>query len=112
MLFELSFILKLGLRVSVAAAFVTSASIIAERSSPVIGALIASLPISAGLSYVFLALDHDADFIGESALANLPINAATMCFGLTYVLLAQRGSAAVSTLSAVAVWIALASRCL
>jgi hypothetical protein len=75
----------------------------------VIGALIATLPISAGPSYVFLALDHDAAFIAEGALASLPINAATIFLGLTYVVLAQRQSAIVSCLSAVAVWIMLAS---
>ena len=57
---ELHFILLLVLRMAVAAAFVVSASIITERSGPVIGALIATLPISAGPSYTFLALDHDA----------------------------------------------------
>ena len=58
---------------------------------------------------MFLALDHDADFIAEGALASLPINAATILLGLTYVVLAQRQNALVSCLGAVAVWIALAS---
>jgi hypothetical protein len=58
---------------------------------------------------VFLALDHDAAFIAEGALASLPINAATIFLGLTYVVLAQRQNAVVSCLGAVAVWIALAS---
>jgi len=70
---------------AVTAAFVVSASIITERSGPVIGALIATLPISAGPSYVFLALDHDAAFIANGALASLPINAATIWLALTYV---------------------------
>src|SRR3954449_2464460 len=106
---ELAFLLTLALRMAITAAFVVSASIITERSGPVIGALVATLPISAGPSYVFLALDHDAAFIVEGALASLPINAATIFLGLTYVVLAQRRSAVVSCLSAVAVWIALAS---
>src|SRR5712664_701998 len=106
---DLAFILTLALRMAVTAAFVVSASVITERSGPVIGALIATLPISAGPSYVFLALDHNAAFIAEGALASLPINAATIFLGLTYVVLAQRQSAVVSCLSAVAVWIMLAS---
>jgi hypothetical protein len=106
---DLTFILTLALRMAVTAAFVVTASVITERSGPVIGALVATLPISAGPSYVFLALDHDAAFIAEGALASLPINAATIFLGLTYVVLAQRRSAIVSCLSAVAVWIALAS---
>ena len=93
---ELAFLLTLGLRMAITAAFVVTASVITERSGPVIGALVATLPISAGPSYVFLALDHDAAFIAEGALASLPINAATIFLGLTYVVLAQRHSALVS----------------
>src|SRR5437667_4253140 len=106
---ELAFILALALRMAITAAFVVTGSIVTERSGPVIGALIATLPISAGPSYVFLALDHDAAFIAEGALASLPINAATVFLGLTYVVLAQRHSAIVSCGTAVVVWIALAS---
>jgi hypothetical protein len=106
---DLAFILTLALRMAVTAAFVVTASVITERSGPVIGALVATLPISAGPSYVFLALDHDSAFIAEGALASLPINAATIFLGLTYVVLAQRQNAAVSCLGAVAVWIGLAS---
>jgi hypothetical protein len=106
---ELAFLLTLVLRMAITAAFVVSASIITERSGPVIGALVATLPISAGPSYVFLALDHDAAFIAEGALASLPINAATIFLGLTYVVLAQRMSVIVSCGAAVVVWIALAT---
>jgi hypothetical protein len=106
---EIAFILTLALRMAVTAAFVVSASVITERSGPVIGALIATLPISAGPSYVFLALDHDAAFIAQGALASLPINAVTIVLGLAYVVLAQRRSALVSFSGAVAVWLALAA---
>src|ERR1700727_3528479 len=106
---DLHFILLLALRMAVAAAFVVTASIIAERAGAVIGALIATLPISAGPSYVFLALDHDATFIAEGALASFPINAVTMFFCLTYVVLAQRRSAVVSVGGAIIVWLALAA---
>ncbi len=47
-----------------------SSSIVPERSGPVTGALVATLPISAGPSYVFLAIDHDAAFIAQGALSN------------------------------------------
>ncbi|MDH2400471.1 hypothetical protein QCM77_11055 [Bradyrhizobium sp. SSUT18] len=106
---ELHFILLLVLRMAIAAAFVVSASFIAERTGPVIGGLVATLPISAGPSYVFLALDHDAPFVAQGALSSLPVNAATIFMALTYVVLAQRHSMAVSCGSAFAVWIALAS---
>src|SRR5689334_6196989 len=106
---DLTFLLILGLRMAVAAAFVVTASFIAERSGPVIGALIATLPISAGPAYAFLALDHDAAFIAQGALTSLPINAATISLGLVYVLLAQRHGLAVSFLCAAVMWIAIAS---
>jgi hypothetical protein len=106
---DLLFLLTLGFRMAITAAFVVSASVITERSGPVIGALVATLPISAGPSYVFLAFDHDAAFIAEGALASLPINAATIFLGLTYVVLAQRRSALVSFAGAATVWIVLAA---
>jgi hypothetical protein len=105
---DLAFILILALRMAITAAFVVSASVITERSGPVIGALVATLPISAGPSYTFLALDHDAAFIAQGALASLPINAVTLFLALTYVVLAQRCSALVSWAAAVTVWLALA----
>src|SRR5918911_2670879 len=106
---ETAFLLMLAIRMAITAAFVVTASIITERSGPVIGALVATLPISAGPSYVFLALDHDAAFIAEGALASLPINAATIFLALTYVVLAQRHGALLSCLAAVVVWLALAT---
>ena len=106
---DLSFTLMLGLRMAVAAAFVVSASFIAERTGPVIGALVATLPVSAGPSYVFLALDHDSTFIAQGALASLPINAATIFLSLTYAWLAQRNSLLVSCGAALAVWLVLST---
>src|SRR5260221_8752491 len=105
---DFSFFLILALRMAVTAGFVVSASVIAERAGPVIGALVATLPISAGPSYVFLALDHDAAFIAQGALASLPINAATIVLSLIYVVLAQRHNVIVSLGAAVMVWLALA----
>src|SRR5213082_1527023 len=105
---ELAFVLTLALRMAITAAFVVSASVITERSGPVIGALVATLPVSAGPSYVFLAIDHDAAFIAQGALASLPTNAATIFLGLTYVLLAQRHGALASWAGGAAVWLALA----
>jgi hypothetical protein len=106
---DLTFFLILGLRMVVAAAFVVSASMIAERTGPVIGALVATLPISSGPMYVFLALDHDAAFIAQGALVSLPINAATILMSLAYAVLAQRQGMIVSAASAVAIWFGLAT---
>ena len=87
---ELAFLLSLALRMAFAAAFVVAASFITERSGPAIGALVATLPVSAGPSYVFLAIDHDDAFIAQSALASLPMNAATILMCLVFVPLAQQ----------------------
>src|SRR5512141_1994061 len=106
---DLAFILTLALRMAITAAFVVSASVITERSGPVIGALVATLPISAGPTYVFLALDHDAAFIAQGALTSLPINAATIFLSLAYAVLAQRCSVLVASATAVAVWLGLAA---
>jgi hypothetical protein len=106
---EFLFLLTLALRMAITAAFVVSASIITERSGPVIGALVTTLPISAGPSFVFLALDHDPAFVAEGALASLPINAATIVFCLVYAILAQRRSALVSWGCGIAVWFVLAA---
>lgn len=106
---EVTFLLTLSFRMAITAAFVVSASVITERSGPVIGALVATLPISAGPSYVFLALDHNAAFIAEGALASLPVNAVTIVLGLIYVLLAQRHNALVSWSAGAVVWAALAA---
>jgi hypothetical protein len=105
---DLTYFLFLVLRMIVAAAFVVTASFIAERSGPAIGALVATLPISAGPAYTFLALDHDAAFIAQGALSSLPINAATIFLGLTYTLLAQRHNLLISYGAAALVWIAIA----
>ena len=106
---ELAFWLVLALKMAVTAGFVVGASVIAEKSGPAIGAMIATLPIAAAPSYVFLALDHDTAFIVRSSLGSLSANAVTGIFTLVYVVLAQRRSLVVSLVAALAVWLALSS---
>ena len=105
---DLAFILSLALRMAVAAAFVITASIVTERSGPAIGALVATLPVSAGPSYIFLAIDHDADFIAQSALASLPMNAATILMCLVFVPLVQHRGMLMSLSAGIAVWFVFA----
>ena len=105
---ELAFLLSLALRMAVAAAFVVIASMITERSGPAIGALIATLPISGGPSYVFLAMDHDDAFIAQSALASVPMNSASVLMSMAFILLVQRFSTAVSLAGGLAAWFAVA----
>ena len=103
---DLYFLLSLALRMAVAAAFVVIASMITERSGPAIGALIATLPVSAGPSYIFLAIDHDDAFIAQSAVASLPMNAATVLMSLVFVSLVQRCGLLVSLAAGFGMWVA------
>ena len=105
---DLLFWLSLALKMAVTAGFVIVAAMVAERAGPAIGALVATLPIAAGPAYFFLALDHDAHFISQSAIGSIAAHGATAVFSLAYVLLAQRFGIAVSVSGAVAVWFAVA----
>jgi hypothetical protein len=104
---DLYFALTLFVKMAITAAFVVAATVTAERAGPLVGGLVATLPISAGPVYVFLALDHDAHFISESAVASLAINAANVAFAVIYCALAQRRSLAISLGGTYVVWILL-----
>src|SRR5215470_1720523 len=69
---------------------VASASAVAEAFGPFWGALIASLPVSAGPAYVFLAMQHGAEFVAASALSSFAANAATGLFLIVYGVLGGR----------------------
>jgi hypothetical protein len=103
---EFVFWFELAFKMAVTALFVSFATVIAERLGPTVGALVATLPVSAGPVYVFLALDHDTAFIYASAVASLALNAATAIYLTIYVLLAQRHSLWISLSSAFAAWLA------
>lgn len=105
---ELYFAFTLAVRMAITAAFLLAATITAERAGPLIGGLVATLPISAGPVYVFLAIDHGAPFIAQSALGSLVTNALNVVFAVTYTLLAQQRSLPVCLAGAFAVWTALA----
>jgi hypothetical protein len=106
---DLLFLLSLLVKMVVTAAFVVMATYLAERASPVVGAMVATLPIAAGPAYAFLALDHDTAFIAAGALASLAVNAATAVFALTYAAMAQRCGLGLSLAAALAVWAVLAA---
>lgn len=71
-------------RALTAGTVVVLASVLAEVLGPVWGALIISLPVTAGPVYVFMALEHDAAFIAGAALNGFAANAATGLFLLVY----------------------------
>ncbi len=95
------------LKMAVAAVVVVSCSLLAERGGPMVAAMIATLPISAGPVYVFLALEHDAAFIAAGALGSMGSNLANAGLSLVYVLLAQRLGTVSSLGAALSVWFAM-----
>jgi hypothetical protein len=105
---ELYFILTLVVKMAVTAAFLLAATVTAERAGPLVGGLVATLPISAGPVYAFLALDHGAAFIAQATLGSLCTNVINVIFAVTYTLLAQKASLAISLGGAYLVWCALA----
>ena len=72
--------LALATKMGITALIVIAAAVAAERAGPQLGGLIASLPISAGPSYVFLAMKSDDAFIAAAALGGMYANAATALF--------------------------------
>ena len=65
---DFSFWALLVMKMLTSAAIVVGASLVVERSGPFLGAMIVTLPISAGPAYAFLAVDHGSAFIASSAL--------------------------------------------
>jgi hypothetical protein len=105
---DLYFSLTLIVKMAITAGFVLAATVTAERAGPLVGGLVATLPLGAGPVYVFLALDHDAHFIAQSAVNSLAINTVNVIFALTYARLAQKRPLAVSLPVAMLVWAVLA----
>lgn len=85
-----SFWIMLAAKMTTTAIIVVAASKVVERVGPFLGAMVATLPISAGPSYIFLAAEHGGEFVHQAALTSLATNAATFGFGALYALLARR----------------------
>lgn len=102
---EIFYWLTLAVKMALAASVVIAATVAAERAGPLIGALVATLPVSAGPSYFFLAFEQDAAFISQSALGSLLLNAATAIYATTYVLLSQRHPFLVCVPAAMIAWL-------
>ncbi len=95
-------------KVAAAAIIVVAASRATERAGPLLGSMIATLPVSAGPAYVFLALDHGAAFISESARMSVAATAATAAFVAAHALAAQRFATPASFALATLAWFAVA----
>jgi hypothetical protein len=102
-----AFWLALAVKMLVTAGIVVAASLTAERAGPLIGSLIATLPVSTGPAYVFLALDHDAAFVAQSALATFVATIGAPLFALAYALTQRYGQVA-SLLAAQTAWLGFA----
>lgn len=103
-----AFWLGLIAKMATSAVVVVTASVVAERSGPVLGALVATLPVSTGPAYAFLASEHGPAFLAESTLASFAANAGIGVFVLAYAAIAQRHGVLMSLGAAVAAWLATA----
>ncbi|WP_029007644.1 hypothetical protein [Azospirillum halopraeferens] len=97
--------LPLLTKATATALIVVIAARAAERVGPFFGGLIASLPLSAGPAYLFVALANDDRFVAASALSSIVTNAATIAFLALLVLLAPRVRLTVAFGTALAVWL-------
>lgn len=86
------------------ACVVVVASALVERSGPLIGALIATLPLSAGPNFVYLALEHGPAFLAQAARVGVTVNLGTAPFIIVYAHLAQRQGLLLSLAGGYAVW--------
>jgi uncharacterized membrane protein (GlpM family) len=102
----MTFWLPLLLRAATSALIVVLASVAAEVAGPFWGGLIIALPISAGPAYVMLALQHDAAFIAQGALASFAANTATFVLLAAIALLAPHFRRATVMTGALAAWLA------
>ena len=102
---EVFYWLTIAVKMAIGASVVIAATLAAERAGPLIGALVATLPVSAGPSYFFLAFEQDAQFFSQSALCSLLLNASTALYATTYVLLSQRHPFIVCVPAAMIVWL-------
>lgn len=83
---------------------VVASTSVAEKAGPVIGGLIATLPISSAPVYYLLALDHPPAFIAEAAITSFTGLVAAGIMLVAYVFLAQRANTVISVPLAFMVW--------
>lgn len=87
---------------------VIGAALGAQRLGPFWGAILASLPVSAGPAYVFLSLQQGPGFVAESALLSAAANLASGVFLVAAALAVPRLAAIPALLVALAAWLGAA----
>src|SRR5688572_9198772 len=87
---DLYFWFTLVVKMAAGSALVLLSTIVAQRSGPLIGALIATTPATTSVAYVLIAIDHNDAFVAQSALGTHAVNAVTLIYSVIYVKLAQR----------------------
>ena len=87
------------------AGLVVAVSMLVERVGPFLGAMVATLPISAGPALIFVAIDQGPAFLEASARAGLPAFAGTAVYAAVYAFLAQRHSTLISIGGGLAAWL-------
>ena len=85
----LAFMVPIAIRAVSAALVVVVASVLAEATGPLGGALVTSLPVSTGPAYVFMAMQHDPAFLARAALNGYAANAATGIYLMVYARIAM-----------------------
>jgi len=96
--------LWLLLRVSIIASLVVVVTLLAEKLGPFLGAMVASLPLYTGPTYVLLALDHDVPYLVQATVGSIAICGATPVFALAYCIMAVRFGTWGSLAGALAAW--------
>jgi len=102
-------LLELAMKMAATAVVVVVACLLVERAGPLVGGLIATMPISAGPGFFFLAMEHDAAFIGASAAGGVRALTATIVFVSLYAVIAPRAGLLAGLGSALAAWFAIAA---
>lgn len=95
---------ELAIRVAATAVIVIAVTLAVERLGPLIGGALAGSPIVIGPGFFFIAREHDADFIADTAAASLLSLCATEAFLLAYSGVAFRHRSGLALSAASLVW--------
>ena len=99
-----SFWLSLLIKMTASAMIVVTASMLVERMGPLIGSLVATLPLSAGPNFLYLAIEHGPAFLAETARVGLQVSIGTAPFVLVYAFVAIRHNVVVSIVAGYFAW--------